>query len=94
MSIKKKFIKKLTNVSHYVPKSYWSLINRSSNCNTKQNVLDKVSLECFHDHFKKLSNVQDGTEGDFTDNIDRNVITNLNTQLITTIIEKEIVKAI
>jgi hypothetical protein len=53
-----------------------------------------MSLECFHDHFKKLSNVQDGTEGDFTDNIDRNVITNLNTQLITTIIEKEIVKAI
>jgi hypothetical protein len=53
-----------------------------------------VSLECFHDHFKKLSNVQDGAEGDFTENIDRNVMTNLNTQLNTTITEKEIVKAI
>ena len=56
------FIKKLRNLSHNDPKSYWSLINRSSNCNTKKNVLDKVSLECFHDHFKKLSNVQDGPE--------------------------------
>jgi len=91
---RKNFIKKLRNLSHNDPKSYWSLINRSSNCNTKQNVLDIVSLECFHDHFKKLSNVQDGTEGDFTENIDRNVITNLNTQLNTTITEKEIVKAI
>jgi hypothetical protein len=91
---RKNFIKKLRNRSHYDPKSYWSLINRSSNCNTKQNVLDKVSLECFHDHFKKLSNVQDGAEGDFTENIDRNVMTNLNTQLNTTITEKEIVKAI
>ena len=52
-----------------------------------------MSLEYFHDHFKKLSNVQDGAEGDFTANIDRNVITNLNTQLNTTITEKEIVKA-
>jgi len=91
---RKNFIKKLRNLSHNDPKSYWSLINRSSNCNTKQNVLDKVSLECFHDHFKKLSNVQDGAEGDFTETIDRNVITNLNTQLNTTITEKEIVKAI
>ena len=62
------------------------MINRSGNCNTKQNVLDKVSLECFHDHFKTLSNVQDGAEGDFTANID--------TQLNTTITEKDIVKAI
>ena len=85
---RKHFIKKLRKLSNNDPKSYWSLINRSSNCNTKQNVLDKVSLECFHDHFKKLSNVQDGAESDFTENIDRNVITNLNTQLNTTITEK------
>ena len=70
------------------------MINRSSNCNRKDNVLDKVSLECFHDQFKKLRNLQDGAEGNFTENIDKNVITNLNTQPNTTINEKEIAKAI
>ena len=70
------------------------MINRSSNCNRKDNVLDTVSLECFHDHFTMLSNLQDGAEGNFTENIDKNVITNLNTQPNITINEKEIAKAI
>ena len=91
---RKTFIHKLRNLNHNDPKSYWSLINRSTCCNTKQNVIDKVSLECFHDHFKKLSNVQDGQEGDFTDDIDKNVVTNLNTELNAHITEDEIIKAI
>ncbi|CAG2219780.1 unnamed protein product [Mytilus edulis] len=89
---RKNFIKKLRNLSQSDPKSYWSLLNKSSN--TKTNVLEKISLECFHDHFKKLSNVQHDQNGDFTDDIDCNAVTNLNFELNSVITVDEVVKAI
>ncbi|CAG2242759.1 unnamed protein product [Mytilus edulis] len=89
---RKNFIKKLRNLSQSDPKSYWSLLNKSSN--TKTNVLEKISLECFHEHFKKLSNVQHDQNGDFTDDIDCNAVTNLNFELNSVITVDEVVKAI
>ncbi|CAC5408463.1 unnamed protein product [Mytilus coruscus] len=51
-SYRKNFIKKLRGLNQNDPKSYWSLINRSCN-NMKENVVNKVSLDCFLEHLKK-----------------------------------------
>lgn len=48
---RKNFIKKLRNFGQSDRKSYWSLRNKSSN--TKKNVLEKISLECSHDHIEE-----------------------------------------
>jgi hypothetical protein len=70
------------------------LLNKSNNCNERSNVLEKVSFECFHDHFKKLSIVQSDQDGDFTEDIDCNAATHLNFELNAVITEDEVVKAI
>ncbi|CAG2224847.1 unnamed protein product [Mytilus edulis] len=44
---RRNFVKKLRNLSLNDPKSYWTLLNRSGNCNGKNKVLEKVSNECF-----------------------------------------------
>lgn len=54
----------------------------------------KLSLECFYDHFKKLRTVQSDQDGDLTEDIDCNAVTNLNFELNAVITEDEVVKAI
>jgi len=34
--------------------SYWSLLNTTVSSNDKQKIIDKVSIDCFVDHLKKL----------------------------------------
>ena len=49
----KGFIKKLRGLRHNDSKSYWSLLNKAVSSNDKQKIIDKVSIDCFVDHFKK-----------------------------------------
>ena len=61
----KGFIKRLRGLRHNDSKSYWSLLNKAVSSNDKQKIIDKVSIHCFVDHFKKLNtvnveNVHDG----------------------------------
>ncbi|VDI07398.1 Hypothetical predicted protein, partial [Mytilus galloprovincialis] len=90
---RRNFVKKLRNLSLNDPKSYWTLLNRSGNCNGKNKVLEKVSNECFFEHFKKLSNAQEDNDCDFVD-VDRNTVTNLNINVNAVITEKEVENAI
>ena len=50
---KKSVIKKLRNRKQNDCKSYWNLLNKACSKQTKQNIVDKVSLECFLEHLKK-----------------------------------------
>ena len=50
---KKDFIDKLRSLKHSDPKSYWSLLNKADN--SRSQVMQKVSLETFAEHFKKLN---------------------------------------
>ena len=43
----KNFIKKLKNLRQNDCKSYWNLLNRACSSQTKQNIINKVSLGCF-----------------------------------------------
>ena len=53
----KGFIKKLRDLRHNDSKSYWSLLNKAVSSNAKQKIIDKVSIDCFVDHLKKLDTV-------------------------------------
>ena len=90
----KGFIKKLRDLRHNDSKSYWSLLNKAVSSNAKQKIIDKVSIDCFVDHFKKLNtvnveNIQDGFEI-----IDTNTVTGLNTELNALITAKDVLEAI
>ncbi|CAC5384686.1 unnamed protein product [Mytilus coruscus] len=83
---------KLRGLNQNDPKSYWSLINRSCNKNMKENVVNKVSLDCFLEHFKKLNTVVPNENDDFTDEIDTSNVTELNTELNSVITVEELAK--
>lgn len=54
------FISKLRNMKTKDPKSYWSLLNKSSD--KSKSVVNKVALETFYDHFKNLNNENEGQD--------------------------------
>ncbi|CAG2256257.1 SEC31 [Mytilus edulis] len=84
----KNFIKKLKNLRQNDCKSYWNLLNRACSSQTKQNIVNKVSLDCFYNHFKKLNSAQDENDDTF-ENIDVDNITSLNTEVNRAISENE-----
>ncbi|CAG2235315.1 unnamed protein product [Mytilus edulis] len=85
----KNFIKKLKNLRQNDCKSYWNLLNRACSSQTKQNIVNKVSLDCFYKHFKKLNSAQDENDDTF-ENIDVDNITSLNTEVNRAISENEV----
>ena len=68
------------------------MLNKACSKQTKQNIVDKVSLERFLEHFKKLNTVQDEND-DFLD-LDVENVSNLNTELNRDITENEVIQAI
>ncbi len=74
-------------------KSYWNLLNRSCSSQTKKDIVNKVSLDCFLEHFKKLNTVQDENDDMFID-VDIDNISNLNFELNRAITENEVIQAI
>ena len=57
-SYQKEFIKKLRNLKSADPKSYWGLLNKTESSRTS--TMQKLSLETFAEHFKKLITVSSG----------------------------------
>ena len=51
----KDFIKKLRNLKSADPKSYWGFLNKTEG--SRSSTMQKVSLETFAEHFKKLNTV-------------------------------------
>lgn len=90
----KNFIKKLRGLRHSDSKSYWSLLNRSCSNDSKKNIYDKVALDCFLVHFKRLNTVNVDVQDDMFENIDPDVVTNLNTELNECITEKDVIDAV
>ena len=72
------------------PKSYWSLINKSTE--KQKSVVNKVALETFYDHFKNLSN-ENNEPVAFTFDIE-NVDINDNTEVNRPFSEADILQAI
>lgn len=85
---KKEFIKKIRGLKNSDPKSYWKLLNKSDSCKP---VVQKISLDVFTEHFKKLNqgnNTTDGLE------IDPNLISENNLELNSEITEPEVLKCL
>ena len=88
---KKDFIAKLRSLKHSDPKSYWSLLNKADN--SRSQVMQKVSLESFADHFKKL-NIANTTDTDSTFQIDPSKVFEHNFELNSAISEDEVLKCL
>ena len=88
---KKDFIAKLRSLKHSDPKSYWSLLNKADN--SRSQVVQKVSLESFADHFKKL-NIANTTDTDSTFQIDPSKVSEHNFELNSAISEDEVLKCL
>lgn len=58
---RKRFINKLKGLRSNDPKAFWSLLNR---CEKSDSIMNKVSIETFFEHFKKL-NTASSTDDDF-----------------------------
>lgn len=87
---RKDFISKLKSLRTKDPKSYWSLLNKSS-VNSKS-VTSKIALETFYDHFKGL-NTANNDQDDFNFNIE-NVDINNNFELNRAFSNDEVLHAI
>ena len=88
---KKDFIAKLRSLKHSDPKSYWSLLNKADN--SRSQVMQKVSLESFADHFKKL-NIANTTDTDSIFQIDPSKVSEHNFELNSAISEDEVLKCL
>ena len=86
---KKDFIAKLRSLKHSDPKSYWSLLNKASN--SRSQILQKVSLETFAEHFKK-SNTANTADTNSTFQIDPSEVSDHNFELNSAISEEEVLK--
>ena len=84
------FISKLRNLKTKDPKSYWSLLNKSTD--QIKTIVNKVALESFYDRFKNLNNVNNDNN-DFNFNI-QNADVNDNFELNKSFSENDIVHAI
>ena len=84
------FISKLRGMKTKDPKSYWSLLNKSTD--KQKSVVNKVALETFYDHFKNLSN-ENNDHDQFNFDIN-NVDINDNAELNRSFSEADIMHAI
>lgn len=88
---KKTFINKLRSLKKADPKAYWKLLNKADG--SYANTMQKVSLEAFAEHFKKLNTVP--TENyDVLPTIDPAKVTEYNFELNAEITEQEVLKSI
>ena len=87
-------VNKLRNLRQNDCKSYWNLLNRTCCSKTKKNIIDKVSLECFLDHFKKRNTVNKVDEDEKSDYLDVENISSLNVELNRVISEDEVIHAV
>jgi hypothetical protein len=70
-------------------------LNKAVSSNDKQKLIDKVSIDCFVDHFKKINTVNvENVHNDGFVIIDTNTVTCLNTELNAVITEKDVLEAI
>ena len=91
----KNFIKKIRGLRQNDSKSYWALLNKACNNSEKQKIVNKVSLECFLEHFKKLNTVNvENEQNDMFEDIDSNDVTNMNTEINAIITEKDVLDAV
>ena len=81
--------KRLRNLRHSCPKDYWCLLNKFSA--EKKDVINKVSLDVFYQHFCNLNN---DDLSDVFDSFDVNNVSDVNVVLNKSITVEEIVKAI
>ena len=84
---KKDFIAKLRSLKHSDPKSYWNLLNKADIYSSQ--VMQKVSLETFAEHFKKL-NLLNIADADSTFQTDSSKMSEHNLELNSTISEQEV----
>lgn len=87
---RKDFISKLRSLKTKDPKSYWSLLNKSTDAH--KSTINKVSLETFYEHFKNLNNSVDDQEV-FPFDI-QNADANNNFELNKTFTEEDVSRAI
>ena len=90
-SYQKEFIKKLRNLKSADPKSYWGLLNKTESSRTS--TMQKLSLETFAEHFKKLNTVSsDNLEQLYS--FDPSKVSQHNLELNIPITEQEVLKSI
>ena len=87
----KDFIIRLRALKHSHPKSYWSLLNKADN--SKSQVVQKVSIETFAEHFKKL-NLKNNNDENSTYQFDPSTVSEHNLELNSAISEEEILKCL
>lgn len=88
---KKTFINKLRSLKNADPKAYWKLLNKADGRNA--NTIQKVSLETFAEHFRKLNTVS--TENsDSLPEVDPAKVSEYNFELNAEITEQEVLKSI
>ena len=90
-SYQKEFIKKLRNLKSADPKSYWGLLNKTES--SRNTTMQKLSLETFAEHFKKLNTVSsDDLEQLYS--FDPSKVSQHNLELNIPITEQEVLKSI
>ena len=90
-SYQKEFIKKLRNLKSADPKSYWGLLNKTES--SRNTTMQKLSLETFAEHFKKLNTVSsDDLEQLYS--FDPSKVSQHNLELNIPITELEVLKSI
>ena len=90
-SYKKDFIKKLRGLKKSDPKAFWKMLNEFDG--SKHDTAQKLSLEVFAEHFKKLNTVPHGDTDPFSI-VDPAQVSNINFELNSSIIEQEVLKYI
>ena len=77
-SYKKDFIKKLRGLKNSDPKAFWKMLNKFDG--SKHDTTQKLSLEVFAEHFKKLNTVPQGDTDPFSV-VDPAQVSNFNFEL-------------
>ena len=91
MKLFKKKVQLKSGNAHSDPKSYWSLLNKADNSGS--GVIQKVSLETFAEHFKKL-NLINTNDTDPSFQIDPSEVAEHNSELNSVISEAEVLKCL
>ena len=88
---KKDFIKKLRSLKSSYPKAYLNILNKSSGCSS--NIAQKVSLDTFAEHFRKLNTIS--TENsDMIPEVDPAKVSEYNLELNAEITEQEVLMSL
>ena len=87
------FISKLRNLLTGDPKSYWSLLNKSSG--QPSSTIEKVALETFYEHFENINNLQNRADDNFQLSVNfTNHTFNKNDEFNRTFSEEEVLRAV